>query len=69
MCIRISSRSLGNTVGSRFEYDSLTVKTKTNETELMSVDVKTTGPNGIIFYAHQVGGTDMMAVYLKDGKV
>lgn len=53
----------GNLVGSRFEYDSLELESDSE----ISVDVKTSNPNGIIFY--QSTGTDVMAIYLKEGKV
>lgn len=55
---------LGNSVESRFEYDSSII-----ETNIMSVDVKTTESDGIIFFAHQVNGPDMIAVYLTKGLV
>lgn len=55
-------------MGSRFEYDSIMIKTKNNRNEI-SVDVKTSSSDGIIFFAHQSDGTDFMAVYLIEGKV
>lgn len=58
----------GNLVGSRLEYDSLPIKSKGDESE-MSIDVKTTSADGVIFYAHQHDGSDFMAVYLKEGRV
>jgi len=35
----------------------------------MSVDVKTSGPDGIVYFAQQSDGSDVMAVYLKEGQV
>lgn len=58
----------GNQVGSRFEYDSIMIKTKNNRNDI-SVDVKTLSTDGIIFFAHQSDGTDFMAIYLIEGKV
>jgi len=55
-------------VGSRFEYDSIMIKTKNNRNDI-SVDVKTLSTDGIIFFAHQSDGTDFMAIYLIEGKV
>lgn len=57
---------LGNLVGSRFEYDSLIVQSR-SKTNVISVEVKTSNTEGIIFY-HSTG-TDLMAIYLKEGKV
>eukprot|EP00102_Acyrthosiphon_pisum_P016424 XP_008187385.2 PREDICTED: laminin subunit alpha [Acyrthosiphon pisum] len=58
----------GNQVGSRFEYDSIMIKTKNNRNDI-SVEVKTFSTDGIIFFAHQSDETDFMAVYLIEGKV
>jgi len=44
------------------------IKTKSNRNEI-SVDVKTTSADGIIFFAYQTDGTDFMSVYLNEGKV
>lgn len=55
-------------VGSRLEYDSLITKTKNNKIEI-SVEIRTTSEDGIIFYAQQFDGTDIMAVYLKERNV
>lgn len=55
-------------MGSRFEYDSMMIKTKNDRNEI-SVDLKTSSTNGIIFFAYQSDGTDFMAVYLDYGKV
>jgi len=53
-------------VGSRLEYDTMKTKGDRNE---MSVEIKTSATEGIIFFAQQSGGTDTMAVYLQEGKV
>jgi len=58
----------GNQLGSRFEYDSIMIKTKNNRNDI-SVEVKTFSTDGIIFFAHQSDETDFMAVYLIEGKV
>lgn len=55
-------------VGSRLEYDSLPINSNSNNNE-MSVDIKTTNADGIIFYTRQLDGNDFMAIYLKEGKV
>lgn len=54
-------------MASRVEYDSLSTEDGVTET---SVDVKTSSPDGIIYFAQQSdGGSDVMAVYLKEGQV
>uniref|UniRef100_A0A2H8TTK7 Laminin subunit alpha n=2 Tax=Melanaphis sacchari TaxID=742174 RepID=A0A2H8TTK7_9HEMI len=58
----------GNQVGSRFEYDSTMIKTKNDRNEI-SLDIKTSSTDGVIFFAYQSEGTDFMAVYLNEGKV
>lgn len=55
-------------MGSRFEYDSIMIKTKSDKNEI-SVDIKTSSSDGIIFFSYQSDGTDFMAVYLIEGKV
>lgn len=62
----IAYRFAGNSVGSRVEYDS--IKSKDNKIE-MSVDVKTSASDGVIFFVQQPGGRDIMAVYVKDTNV
>lgn len=53
-------------MGSRIKYDS--TKNKANIFH-MSVDVKTTATDGIIFFAQQSDGSETMAVYIQKGKV
>lgn len=55
-------------VGSRLEYDSLITKIKNNKIEI-SVEVRTSSSDGIIFYSQQFDSTDIMAVYLKERNV
>jgi hypothetical protein len=40
-----------------------------NDKNTMSIEVKTNNGNGIIAFAYQLDGTDIMAVYLREGKV
>lgn len=56
----------GNLWGSRLEYNTL--RTNGIVTE-MSVEVKTTSSYGIIFFANHPNGSDVMAVYLNEGRV
>lgn len=53
-------------MGSRVEYDS--IKSKDGKIE-MSVDVKTSASDGVIFFVQQPGGSDVMAIYIKDTNV
>lgn len=55
-------------MGSRLEYDLIFAKFKNHEIE-MSVEVRTSSSDGIIYYAQQLEGTDIMAVYLKERNV
>lgn len=55
-------------MGSRLEYDSILTKFKNDEVE-MSVEVRTSSSDGIIYYAQQLEDTDIMAVYLKERNV
>lgn len=40
-----------------------------NDQNKMSIEVKTNNGNGIIAFAYQLDGTDVMAIYLREGKV
>lgn len=48
------------------EYDSFLTEDDVIE---MSVDVRTSSPDGIIYFAQQSDGSDVVAVYLKEGRV
>jgi len=52
--------------GSRMEYDSMAADGDAFD---MSVDVKTFSPDGVVYFAQESAGGDVMAVYLKDGQV
>ncbi|XP_050541070.1 laminin subunit alpha [Daktulosphaira vitifoliae] len=63
-----SGYRFGNMIGSRFEYDNMILKPKNISSEL-SVDIKTTSSEGIIFFGQKLESSDMIAVYLSEGKV
>ena len=62
-----SGTRFGNVKYSRFEYGPLPGRHR-QKSEL-SVDFKTSEPDGIIFYAAEDRHIDFVTLYLKDGKV
>lgn len=55
-------------MGSRLEFDPSTIKLN-DDNNVVSVDVKTSSTNGVIFFAYHSESTDFVAIYLKEGKV
>lgn len=62
-----SGMRFGNVKFSRYEYSTLPGRHR-QKSEL-SVEIKTTEPDGIIFYAAENRHIDYIALYLKGGKV